>query len=57
MNALEAHNNLLQYVLEHEQEDFYENPSESHIYYSALVICDGETLAKEEVKRAIKDIE
>jgi len=35
-------NFVLDYILEHEKQDFKENPSYTHVYFHAYAACYGE---------------
>lgn len=48
---------LIDYVIASEAEDFEENPSEDHIYYTAITLAVGEEEAKKELKEALNEIE
>ena len=45
----------IQYIIDHESEDFEENPSESHVYFSAVAFRCGLDEARQELKQAIFD--
>lgn len=32
---------VLDYIFQHEFEDFYENPSDNHVYFNAYVVAEG----------------
>lgn len=44
----------LDYILENEEQDFKENPSNTHVYYWALVAAHGEHVANTEFVEAIE---
>jgi len=49
---------VLDYILEHEEEDFLENPSDTHVFYDAMVATDGFRHANgvlEQAKKAVQD--
>lgn len=46
--------NVLDYILQHEQKDFEENPTEGHVYYQALMLREGTRFANQELKLALK---
>lgn len=46
----------IQYVLEHEREDFWENPDRYHIYFYAMSHTHGNDYALATLKEAIKGI-
>lgn len=48
---------VLNYILENELEDFAENPSSNHVYYSALVVYEGREYADEQLNEAIKELD
>ena len=52
MKTLESLQAVLEYIFDHEQEDFYENPSTGHVYYHALVVKEGEIFAQNEILSA-----
>lgn len=40
-SQLKALKTVCDYIFQHEQEDFYENPSDTHVYYWAYVADEG----------------
>jgi hypothetical protein len=50
--TIEALKSVIDYILETEGEDFCQNPSEQHIFYSAMILEWGEVRAKQELKEA-----
>lgn len=44
----------LDYILENEEQDFKENPSNTHVYYWAMVAAYGQQVADDEFKQAIE---
>lgn len=51
MTGNEAIQHCISYILEHEAKDFAENPSKTHIYYSALVARYGNAEADRTLNR------
>lgn len=49
----ESLEDVLAYIFQHEQEDFQENPSTSHVYYQALRAAHGPRSAKEAYNEAL----
>lgn len=45
---------ILNYILEHEAEDFFENPSPYHVFYSALCVDMGVKYAMIQLEIALK---
>jgi len=45
--------NICSYILESEDDDFAENPSDNHVYYLALELTVGQDKAYKELKQAI----
>lgn len=50
---MDAVKEVLNYIFQHEQEDFQENPSKNHIYYLAYVADCGEALADQALEDAL----
>jgi hypothetical protein len=48
-------NECIQYILDTENEDFYENPSTNHVYYSAYAYLYGTQLANDLIKKIIEE--
>ena len=46
----------LDYILENEEQDFKNNPSNSHVYYWAMVAAHGQQVADDEFKQAVEMI-
>lgn len=46
---------VIQYVLEHEQIDFFNNPDADHVFYHAMISMYGQEFANEQLQKAIKD--
>jgi hypothetical protein len=60
MNELEREtliNDVIEYVLDTEQEDFYENPTQTHVYYLAYSIKYGELEACKILGEALNEQE
>jgi cation transport regulator ChaC len=36
---------VIDYIMDHEHEDFIENPTKTHVYYLALVVTEGKSTA------------
>lgn len=45
------------YILTSEHDDFYENPSDNHIYYWACIAHRGQDYADKELERAYCNLE
>jgi hypothetical protein len=45
---------VIDYIIDHEKEDFKQNPSTDHVYYHALVASIGERGARDEIARYLK---
>ena len=56
MNKQKAIDDCLQYVIDLESDDFKENPSKDHVYYSAIFALEGEDIANKELKQALKEL-
>jgi hypothetical protein len=48
---------VMNYILQHELDDYLENPSEDHIYFHALVVNYGIDEAKKDLIQALKALE
>jgi UDP-N-acetylmuramyl tripeptide synthase len=46
----------INYILQHEAEDFFENPGRDHIYYHATVSAYGEDEAELTLQEALDEI-
>lgn len=46
----------IEYILDTEREDFYENPSDNHIYFHALCAFYNNRVAKEELSEAMEEL-
>jgi hypothetical protein len=53
---IEILNEIINYILQNEMEDFADNPSKIHVYYKALVLREGEIEANKYLKQAQKDL-
>jgi hypothetical protein len=47
---------MVDYILQSESEDFYENPSTTHVYYKALAYVFGFNYANKELNKAFKGV-
>ena len=47
---------LVQYILDSEADDFAENPSDNHVYFSALVILNNLNEAQKELNETKKNL-
>lgn len=54
MNAIQG---CVDYILETEAEDFDANPSETHVYYQALIVEHGIEEARSVLRKAVQDLE
>jgi hypothetical protein len=48
---------VINYILQHELEDYIENPSEDHIYFHVIAAKYGIDEAKKELSEALKNLE
>lgn len=49
--------NVLDYILSHEEDDFTENPSINHVYFNAMVLKYDFKYAVEILEKTIKNLE
>jgi len=55
LQNLKSLNCLINYIIQHELEDYIENPSDDHIYYHALVVAYGIDEANKDLLQALKN--
>jgi hypothetical protein len=48
---------IVQYILDCEYEDFKENASDNHIYFTALKVAYGETEARDILNETLNKVE
>lgn len=57
MNKFSSLDLVLNYIIQHELEDYMEFPSEDHIYFHALAVKYGIDEAKKDLSEALKQLE
>jgi hypothetical protein len=46
---------VIDYIMDHEHEDFIENPTKTHVYYLALVVTEGKSTANKIYYETVQD--
>lgn len=56
MDNLERLKLVLDYIADHEAEDFEENPSTNHVYYHMMCVVFGEVYAQNAYLQELEDL-